>query len=124
MAINGKPNGVSSVVCVRLFPVTFCLLALLLVSCSTPFGNSNTSGTAQLTKAPLSKQTFTIPEAGILDFDTLDPALARDPSPLQAVQFLSTGLVSRDHNLHVQPQLARSWHLDTDGVTWTFKLKS
>ena len=106
----------------RPVPLILCLVALLLASCSNPFGGGKTD-TRQPTKVPPARQTYTIPEVGILDFDTLDPALAHDPSSIQAVQMYTTGLVSLNNQLHVQPQLAQSWQLGDDGVTWTFKLK-
>ncbi|GER89414.1 hypothetical protein KDW_35760 [Dictyobacter vulcani] len=99
-----------------------CLLTLLLAACSNPFGGGDTTNQMH-TKAPLSKQIFTAPLVGIADFDTLDPALAHDPISLKAIQMMFTGLVQLDSKLHIQPQLAKSWQLGSDGVTWTFKLK-
>jgi ABC-type oligopeptide transport system, periplasmic component len=122
MSTQRKPNSIIRYFFVRPLPLILCLVILLLTACRNPFGEGKPDA-KQPTKVPPGKQTFTIPEVGILDFDTLDPALAHDPSSIQAVQMYTTGLVSLDHNLHVQPQLAQSWHLDPDGVTWTFTLK-
>lgn len=98
-----------------------CLLSILVAACSSPFGGNTNA--KQLTKAPAAKQIFTIPQTGISDFDTLDPALAHDPSSISAIQMIYTGLVQLNDKLQVEPQLAQSWQLASDGVTWTFKLK-
>lgn len=104
----------------HLLCILLCLLAIIVAGCSNPFGGTNTR---QLTKAPAAKQIFTIPQTGISDFSTLDPALADDQSSLNAVQMIYTGLVQLNDKLQVQPQLAQSYQLASDGVTWTFKLK-
>ena len=104
---------------IRLLPVL--LLALLLVACnigvSTPV--------KQLVKAPASKQVFTVPQVGVTDITTLDPALvlAADQPSLSAISMLYTGLVQFDDKLEIQPQLAQSWDESSDGLTWTFHLR-
>ena len=104
---------------VKLCFITLCLSSFLLTACNL-FGGSPTK---PLVKAPTSKQTYTMPEVGIPDIDTLDPALAHDPASITIVQMLFTGLVQLDDKLQVHPQLASSWDLAPDGVTWTFHLK-
>jgi oligopeptide transport system substrate-binding protein len=52
-----------------------------------------------------------------------DPARATDANALQALQFLYVGLVQFDTELRVIPQLAQSWSISTDGLTYTFHLK-
>ncbi|MBV9690249.1 MAG: peptide ABC transporter substrate-binding protein [Ktedonobacteraceae bacterium] len=90
-------------------------ICLLLTACSL-FGSS------QLVKAPASKQTYTIPQvsAGI---DTFDPALAHDPTSINAIHILFTGLLALDDKLQIRPQIAQSWQQSSDGTTWTFHLK-
>ena len=105
------------------FLLAFCFLALLFSACSL-FGDGNPALPKHPVKAPLNKQVYTVPEVGIFDFDTLDPALAHDSASLNAVQMIYTGLVQLDDNLNVQPQLAQSWQQGSDGTTWTFHLKS
>jgi peptide/nickel transport system substrate-binding protein/oligopeptide transport system substrate-binding protein len=68
-------------------------------------------------------QTYTVPITGVEDFDTLDPALAHDPSSINAIQMIYTGLVQINDNFQIQPQLAESWELGSNGTTWTFHLK-
>ncbi len=99
----------------------FCLITFLCSACN-PF-DGNSSANKSFVKAPLARQTYTMPIVGIVDFDTLDPALAHDPSSISAIQMLYTGLVALDSNLHIKPQLASSWQVSNDGLTWTFHLK-
>lgn len=100
----------------RLLPLIFCLF---LYSACNLFGAPQ-----QPVKAPANKQIFNIPETGITDFDTLDPALAHNNATTSAVQMLFTGLVQLDNHLQLHAQLAQSWQVGADGVTWTFHLKS
>jgi len=59
----------------------------------------------------------------VTDFETLDPALARDTPSISAIQMIFTGLVQYNNKLEIVPQLAQSWQQEADGVTWTFHLK-
>jgi oligopeptide transport system substrate-binding protein len=104
----------------RLLPITLCLFCLLLAACET---GENTTSTPKLVKAPANKQIYTIPTVAITDFSTLDPALAQDTTSIKAIQMLFTGLVQEDNKLQIHPQLAQSWNLSADGLTWTFHLK-
>jgi oligopeptide transport system substrate-binding protein len=94
------------------------LLVILLGACGG--GNSNT---ASARKAPPSQQVFIEPERGIQDLSTFDPALTFDVPSETAIQMVFTGLVSLDKNLVVRPQLASSWTVSPNGLTWTFHLK-
>ncbi len=102
-----------------IIPFFICLLSLSLTSCDIFGGNPQTK---PLVKAPLNKQIYTLPEIGMSNLDTLDPALAHDSASLNAVQMLYTGLVSYDDTLQIRPQLA-TWDVSADGLTWTFHLK-
>ncbi len=101
---------------------TLCLFPLLLSSCNL-FGGENPLPTKQAVKAPSNMQTYHAPITDVEDFDTLDPAMAHDQSSISAIQMIYTGLVQFDDNLQIKPQLAQSWELASDGVTWTFHLK-
>ncbi len=100
-------------------PLFICLLPFLLTSCNLFNGNIQ----PKPVKAPLSQQTYTIPEIGISNLATLDPALAHDSASMNAVQMLFTGLVSYNDKLQLQGQLASSWDVSSNGMTWTFHLK-
>ncbi|HLZ55872.1 MAG TPA: peptide ABC transporter substrate-binding protein [Ktedonosporobacter sp.] len=104
---------------IRLLPLTLCLLVL--TACN--LLGENNPPTRQLVKAPPDKQVYTLPEVGITDFDTLDPALAHDDPSIHAVQMIFTGLVQLDDHLQVSPALAQTWEQSADGLSWTFHLK-
>lgn len=55
---------------------------------------------------------------------TLDPAFAKDKSTLWAVGQLYEGLVRLDTNSTVAPALAESWEISSDGLLYTFTLRS
>ncbi len=105
-----------------LLPLFLCCLAVLLVACDIGGGPSQAK---KLVKAPASKQVYTVPQVGITDITTLDPALvmAADQPSMSAIQMLYTGLVQLDDKMQVQPQLAQSWNVSSDGLTWTFHLR-
>jgi oligopeptide transport system substrate-binding protein len=104
----------------NLLSLLICFLPFLLTSCDLFNGYIQPKPPV---KAPSGQQTYTIPEIGISDLDTLDPALAHDPASIDAVQMLFTGLVQYNDKLQIQPQLAASWDTSPDGLTWTFHLK-
>lgn len=103
-----------------LLPIILCLATLLLSSCNLFGGNQPVT---KLVKAPNAKQIYTSPDVGISDITTFDPALATDLPSINAISMVFTGLVQLDDTLQVQPQLAQSWNLGSDGVTWTFHLR-
>ncbi len=104
---------------IKLFLVILCLSCFVFTACAI-FGGP---APKKLVKAPQNKQVYTVPEVGLADIDTLDPALAHDPASISVVQMMFTGLVQLDDKLQIHPQLANSWSLGTDGFTWTFHLK-
>jgi oligopeptide transport system substrate-binding protein len=104
----------------RLTPFMLCLLALL-SSCNL-FGGPNQP--SKPVKAPANKQVYVAPILGASDIITFDPALAYDASSITAIQMVFTGLVQFDDKFQIHPQLAQSWQQSSDGLTWTFHLKS
>ena len=102
----------------------FCLaVTLLLTGCSLFGGNTP----PKAGKAPASQQIYISPLIllnGNTDLTTLDPALAFDQNSLSAISMIYTGLVSLDDHMRPQPQLANSWDQSSDGLTWTFHLRS
>ncbi len=99
-----------------------CLLALLLASCSIGGGPQ----VKTLVKAPPSKQVYIVPQVGISDLATLDPAqvMTGDQASLDAIEMLYTGLVQLNDSLQIVPQMAESWDVSSDGLTYTFHLRS
>lgn len=54
---------------------------------------------------------------------TLDPAFARNPPIIWPVNQLFNGLVQLDNDLNVQPDIAKSWKISQDALTYTFTLR-
>src|SRR5579885_3191294 len=98
----------------------FGLLALLLAACG---GGATTPQTPNSSKAPDSQQIYVSPIEGSADITTFDPALASDIPSIAAVDMVFTGLVTLDDKLQIHNQLAQSYQVSSDGLTWTFKLK-
>lgn len=61
---------------------------------------------------------------GVNDLGSLDPAKASNAQDFQVVGLLYAGLVRFDENLRIVPDLAESWTVSDDGLTYTFKLRS
>ena len=102
----------------KLLPTLLVLMSMLLVAC----GGSTSTGTSQ--KAPASQQVLNMPFYNqTSDIKTFDPALSTDTNSIAAINVVFTGLVELDDNLKVQPQLASSYDLASDGLTWTFHLR-
>jgi oligopeptide transport system substrate-binding protein len=102
-----------------LLPTFLALMGMLLVACG---GSSTTTTTTG--KATPDKQVLNMPFQNLIsDIKTFDPALSTDAPSISAIDLVFTGLVQFDDKLQVQPQLAASYSLGSDGLTWTFKLK-
>jgi oligopeptide transport system substrate-binding protein len=55
---------------------------------------------------------------------TLDPALAEDPSSIQADELLFLSLTDLDEDtMEPVPELATGWQVSQDGLVWTFQLR-
>ncbi len=104
-----------------------CLISVLLTACANVMGGisksaPNVAPTIEGTpKAPYDQQVYHLPTNSI---STLDPAVASDAFSEQAVSLVFNGLVQLDDNLQIQPELARSWEISSDGLRWTFHLYS
>lgn len=102
--------------CLRTLGLIVCLLAILMTAC----GGTSQSGSAQ--KATDDKQVFVYPISG-KDISTFDPATAEDNASVVASGMVFTGLVQVDENQKLIKQLAESYSVANDGLTWTFKLR-
>jgi len=58
------------------------------------------------------------------DITSLDPAFAKDQRNIWAVHQLYNTLVGLDESLNVKPELAKSWIISDDGLTYTFQLRN
>lgn len=54
---------------------------------------------------------------------SLDPAFSRNPQNIWPINQLFNGLVQLDQNLGIQPEIARSWSISSDGRKYTFQLR-
>ncbi len=106
-----------------ILPTFLCILSMLIVACGGSSNGNGSSSTAQ--KAPDSKQVYVdpYPVYGQSDIKTFDPAVVTDLYSTNAINMVFTGLVGLDNNLEVKGELAQSYSVGSDGVTWTFKLK-
>ncbi len=100
-----------------------CLLTIFLSACDI-FGGNNNHQVPKLVKAATRYQVYIDPQIGVSDISTLDPAQVNDSSSANAIQMVFTGLVQLDDKLQVHPQLAQSWDESSNGLTWTFHLKT
>ena len=103
-----------------LLPTFLCVLAILIVAC----GGANNSTSTSHTKASADKQVFVSGvEIGNADLSSFDPALATDFFSASAINMVFTGLVGIDDQENVKPQLASSWDISSDHLTYTFHLR-
>ncbi len=107
---------------IKLLPTLLVLMSMLLVACGG--GSTTTTTTVPSQKAPASQQVLNMPlENQTSDLKTMDPALSTDAASIAGIDLAFTGLVQFDNNLRVQPQLASSYSVASDGLTWTFHLR-
>ncbi len=55
---------------------------------------------------------------------SLDPAFARSQNNIWAINHIYNGLVQLDDSLNIKPCLAGSWSISSDGLIYTFRLRS
>jgi len=105
---------------IGVLPIFLCMLSIFLAACGGSTGTGST--TTASNKASDANQVFRFPVIG--DIATFDPALVQDTDSNFPIQSVFTGLVQLDDQLNVQPQLAQSYDKSTDGLTYTFHLRS
>lgn len=89
-------------------------LALILSGCGSTPTTSNLA----------TKQVLVYPVVASQDVKTLDPALVTDLYSAQALSLSAAGLVTLDpKTLEVKPDLASSWDVSSDGLTYTFHIR-
>ncbi len=96
------------------------LFALLLAGCG---GDSQPSqGQASPTSTLPSRQVLRLPNVGIGDSGSLDPALGPDNNTSIIINMLYSGLVRTSKDLEVLPDQA-TWDISANGKTYTFHLQ-
>jgi len=89
------------------------VLALMVLACVWP---------AAAWAAGQSGSTLIVGRGG--DSVNLDLAQATDGESIKAgIQVLENLVIFEDNSMNVKPQLAKSWSVSPDGLTWTFKLR-
>ena len=106
----------------RLLPAFLVLMAILLVACGGGGGSTGTGG-GNPAKAPQNQQKFRW-AFRLPDINSFDPGIAPDITSSDAINMVFTGLVSLDDQLRVVPQMAQSWDVSSDHLTYTFHLRS
>src|SRR5437867_3417652 len=102
-------------------PTLLVLVAMLMVACGS---GSSTSTTTAPSKAPAAQQVLNMPFQNLIsDLKTMDPALSTDAPSISGIDLVFTGLVQFNDKLEVKPQLASSYDLASDGLTWMFHLR-
>ena len=101
-------------------PLVLIILLLLLVAC----GNRGGGPIPTRNGAPklAAKQILTLPNVGIADSASLDPAVVSDPNTGLIASMIYSGLVKSDINLNVLPDQA-TWDISPDNKVYTFHLK-
>ena len=90
------------------------LTVALLAGCSS-------STTSTTTATTTSSKTVAI--ATDTDISSMNSATATDGTSLQALGLCMSGLVQLDSDGVAQPDLAESWEVSEDGLTYTFHIR-
>lgn len=106
-------------------PTLLVLVSMLVVACGSTGNGGTTPTPGTHAHAPASQQVFISgAEIGTADILSFDPALAPDAFSAYAIDNVFTGMVQLNDKLEVQCELCSTYSVGSDGVTWTFKLKS
>lgn len=99
----------------RVWPILICLL--LFSAC-----DGKASNVPPTPRPTAVRQVLVLPNVGVQDFDTLDPAQGADQNSLIAMNMIYSGLVRLDQNLNVVPDQA-TWTISSDRKVYTFHLR-
>jgi oligopeptide transport system substrate-binding protein len=100
-----------------LYSIFLCLPVLLMVAC----GGSTSTPQSNAPAAPPDKQVLRYP-IGAPDFTSLDPALSDASTDYTAVSLIFPGLVRLTTDNTVVLDLASSYQVSSDGLSYTFTL--
>ena len=102
-----------------LLPTLIALMTLLVAAC----GGTTTTPAANPTAAPASQQIYrwAVPNS---DIPTFDPGQSTDELSINAILLVYNGLVQLNDKLTIEPELAQSYDVSSDGLTYTFHLRS
>jgi oligopeptide transport system substrate-binding protein len=97
------------------------VFAVLLAACGS--GGSTSASVTQAAKAPDKQQILVWPIAGTSDIATLDPNYEQDVYSGQATGMIFNNLVAYNDQAKIVSNLAQSYSVSPDGLTWTFHLR-
>lgn len=100
-----------------LLSIFMCLLALVMAAC----GGSTSNPQSNAPAAPPDKQVLRYP-IGASDFSALDPAVSDATTDYTAVSLIFAGLVRLNSDNTVSLDLASSYQVSSDGLSYTFTL--
>jgi oligopeptide transport system substrate-binding protein len=105
------------------------LVIVTLATACTPKSSSTTTTSGSTQATPGNGTTSVTPGNGtlnLLDIDptTLDPAVVSETTSAQYVMELFGGLLKLDENLKPVSDIAQTWDISTDGLTYTFHLNN
>ncbi|MBI5931713.1 MAG: peptide ABC transporter substrate-binding protein [Chloroflexi bacterium] len=108
----------------RLIPVAAILLTL--VVSMLPIGFAAAEDTSITVLAQYRQDTpVTLDGASQSEISSLDPAIASDNVAITPIENLFLGLTDYDPiTSAINPELATSWEVSSDGLAWTFNLRS
>jgi peptide/nickel transport system substrate-binding protein/oligopeptide transport system substrate-binding protein len=104
-------------------PVLLALVALFVAACEGGGGISHVTPTAAPARAAPAQQLLNLP-LSVSDIPTFDPGQASDQASIDVISTVFSGLVQLNDQLQVTPQMASNWTSSSDGLTWTFTLKT
>jgi oligopeptide transport system substrate-binding protein len=105
------------------YSILFMGVALLALACGGKDNGSNTSDSGGSSgDSAASPANADLRMAGA-DPITLDPALASDAGSAGYIVEIFGGLVTLDRDLKIVPDLAESWDVSPDGLTYTFHIR-
>ncbi len=102
--------------------MTCFVLSIVLAGCSSGTASAAVSSTSSASaSASGDKRAITI--AMDADLNTMDYEVATDGGSFTMQEMCMAGLVQIDENGQPQPDLAESWEISEDGLTYTFHLR-
>lgn len=96
------------------------LAGMMLAGCGS---STATSGTAETAGSSSSEDDKTIVVAVANDLNTMDSGLATDEVSFDMITLCESGLVQLTEGGETIPDLAESWEVSDDKLTWTFHLR-
>ena len=106
----------------RFLTASLCLVVMVLLAACGGNGTTNQRGNGKPPMAPASQQVFRTPEA-VADLKSFDPAQVTDLASIGAADMVFTGLLAENDQLQVVPQMASSYDVSSDGMSYTFHLR-